>query len=97
MNRILAMVLGVVLMAVVVGCESGDSGNSGSVKFVNHSSYDVRVSPNGQDSWLAFVIGPGQDRTVSIGTTVYYIYVPATLVQESHDGGTVTFTDKPQS
>lgn len=97
MKALLAVILGLAVMVAVVGCESGDSGNSQSITFINNSSYNVQVSPNGQDTWLAFLISPGQQRTITLDTTIYYVYSPSALVEVNQDGNNVTFTDIPKS
>ncbi len=95
MRRILALLTLAGLMGVLTGCESGSSGEAEAITFKNQSTYNVTVTPNGQNEWQAFLLSPGQDRTVDIGTTVFYIYAPTALVQDtsSEGGSVVTFTD----
>jgi hypothetical protein len=97
MKTLLTVLLGLAVMVAVVGCESGDSDESHSITFVNNSSYNVNIAPNGQDTWLAFLLSPGQNRTISLDTPVYYVYSPSALVQQTQNGDVVTFTDIPKS
>ena len=95
MSKFLAALLIVGCMVALCGCESGSSGSSSGVTFVNNASYNVTIVPNGQTGWQTFLLSPGQQRTIDIGTTVYYLYGPTALVQASASGnGTVvTFTN----
>ena len=84
------------LMTAVMGCESGSSGSSAGITFANQSTHNVTVTPNGQSGWEPFLLSPTQERTVDIGTTVYYLYGPNALVAATanSDGTVVTFTDR---
>lgn len=49
-------------------------------KFVNNSTHDLSIKPNGQD-WDSFYLSSGSNRTVSIWEdTIYFTYAPAASV-----------------
>lgn len=96
MKSLLSAIVVAVVLTTLTGCEDGDGFTVGKYKFVNNSSYDVTVSPNGQSSWSRFVIGPGQDRTVNINEThIYFLYSPSNRVQaDTSEEGRIVFTNR---
>lgn len=102
MRKLLSLLLIVGSVTFFCGCESGSSSSSSSsgssdVTFVNSSSFNVTITPNGQPGWEAFLISPGQERAVDIGEPLFYVFAPSRLVQsaESSSGSVVTFTNIP--
>ena len=86
------MVLAVLMVGVMTGCEDLDDNG---VDFVNESSVRVTVTPNGQTSWVQFVLDPGQDRNIDIDRDVYFLYSPANSVRaDTSDEGEVIFYDR---
>lgn len=50
-------------------------------EFLNNSSYDLTIAPNGQD-WQEFILSSGTSRILTINDkSVYFIYNYAGLVQ----------------
>ena len=53
-------------------------------EFQNRSSYTLEITPNGQ-SWLGFVLAPGQDREVRVTEddgTAHYFYTRSDRVRK---------------
>ena len=89
-----SMVFGVAMLACVAGCD-GSGGKDTGVTFKNDAAVSVTVSPNGQAGWLEFVVDPGQERTVDVGGTVYFLYAPSSRVwADSSEDGEIVFYDR---
>lgn len=53
-----------VLFAALLGCDSSSGDASINVEFSNESSSTVNVTPQGDETFIAFSLSPGQSTTV---------------------------------
>jgi hypothetical protein len=86
------------LVTVAAGCpgRDGDVLRTGTYTFMNRSSYQVTVDPNGQESWSGFRLGLGDVREVTIFERggIKFIYSPSNLVRFDNDGSNTIFTNR---
>ena len=98
MKKTLYLVVITMLVFMTMGCYLLDilGLKEYDFKFVNDSSYDVMVEPNGQDGWIQFLLVSSSSRTVTIHEDrIRFVYSPAYLVEAESEYGTgvITFVD----
>jgi hypothetical protein len=89
----------IVVLAFVftaIGCDVLDLMlfEEGRFVFINNSSYDLTIEPNGQMGWVKFLLPSDRRRTVRIeDEQIYFVYSPAPPVEVALRPGTFTFSD----
>lgn len=95
MKKLLRVLLVLVAMGPLAGCELFSTDDDKTVTFVNNSTTTVNVRPAGYSKyWGAFSFQPGERVTVSAEEEVFFAYEPRWRVEVgANEKALVTFID----